>query len=131
MKHRIYNFPLTAEEKQILHRVHRSTIRAQPDRSQGPSWGPRGGSSTNQAITLLLIVGGQGVADEGVALPSLPCPGRVGRPCCLTQAPRLGCFVGRHVWKPHFSRNLSNLGFTKEKPANAVWSMESMRFLSV
>ena len=30
----------------------------------------------------------------------------------------------------HFSSERSSLGLTKEKPANAVWSMESMRFLS-
>lgn len=29
------------------------------------------------------------------------------------------------------SRNCSNLGFTKEKPWKAVWSIESMRFLSL
>lgn len=38
---------------------------------------------------------------------------------------------GGQVFQPQPSRRCSNLGFTKEKPANAVWSMESMRFLSL
>ena len=58
--------------------------------------------------------------------------GWVGRRSWLTQSSLAGVGVGvAHVWEPQFSRSLSNLGFRKEKPANAVWSMESMRFLSL
>lgn len=39
--------------------------------------------------------------------------------------------LGWRVWEPQFSKSLSNLGLMKEKPVNAVWSMESMRFLSL
>lgn len=39
MKHRIYSFPLRAEEKQIHTQFTEEVpLRAQPDRSQGPSW---------------------------------------------------------------------------------------------
>lgn len=124
MKHRIYSFPLRAEEKQI-HTVHRgSTIKRPARQEPRPLVGEGVGQQQKspQSHCCLLWGGGQ-VTMRGVgAKPALPGLG-VG-------APWLGR-VGGHIWEPHFSRSLSNLGFTKEKPANAVWSMESMRFLSL
>lgn len=131
MKHRIYSFPPRAEEKQIHTQFTEEVpLRAQPDRRQGPSWGwGWGGSSRSHNSHTVAYRGEQTSADAGGGA-NLLCLGWVGRPCWLTQVPGLGWVAGR-VWEPHFSRSLSNLGFTKEKPANAVWSMESMRFLSL
>ena len=86
------------------------------------------GSSSNHDSHTVAYRRGQAGAHAG--WPRLPCLGWAGAPCWLTQAPWLR-WVGGHIWEPHFSSSLSNLGFTKEKPANAVWSMESIRFLSL
>lgn len=84
-----------------------------------------GSSNGEQPLVLLRGVVG---AMEGV--PCTLCPRQVGRPCELTRGLWLG-WLGGYICLPHFSKSLSNLGFTKEKPAKALWSMESMRFLSL
>lgn len=68
MKHRIYSFPLRAEEKQIHTQFTEEVpLRAQPDRRQGPSWGWGVGMAAAEVttVTQLLIVGGRPVPMQG------------------------------------------------------------------
>lgn len=108
MKHRIYSFPLgqrKANSQSSQRKYHKS-----PVSRAGPLWGQGGGSSSSHNSYTLL--GGQRQAWTRGSWPALP-------------------EFGGHACRLQPSRRRSNLEFRKEKPANAVWSMESMRFLSL
>lgn len=83
MKHRIYSFPLRAEEKQIHTQFTEEVpLRAQPDRRQGPSWGWGGGGGSSRShnshtVAYLAYCGGQASADAGGGA-NLLCLGWVG-----------------------------------------------------
>lgn len=107
MKHRIYSFPLMAKGRQI-HKQFTEEY-CEPSQQEPDPLRKRGGSSRNQPVTHYSP--------------------RAVRMYTSADGPTLQGFkagVG-----DHFSRNCSNLGFTKEKPRKADWSIESMRFLSL
>lgn len=74
MKHRIYSFPLRAEEKQIHTQFTEEVpLRAQPDRRQGPSWGWGWGwqQQSQQSHSCLSWGAGQ-CRCRGLGKPALP-----------------------------------------------------------
>lgn len=107
MTHRIYSFPPMAKGRQIHKQFTEEVLWAQPT---GARLSEEEGAAAGITSHPLFFMGS---ADANQ-----------GRWAYSAGALKAGLGA-------HYSRNCSYLGFTKEKPLKAVWSIESMRFLSL